>query len=169
MIKRCINTATIGAFCLSIAACGTTESTTPNPTYETYISHGETFKHTHFQDVSGRSIDLSQKPGNKLIILFATWCSDSKRTFNELNASELIHDDTLTILAIGREEKPDALIEFAKNYRVTVPLIADEDRQIYNQYANKGIPRLILLDENNRVVKTLIGESENIIEQVTWN
>ncbi|KZN60310.1 TlpA family protein disulfide reductase [Pseudoalteromonas luteoviolacea] len=169
MIKRRINTALISAVCLSIAACGTTESNTPNPAYETYIGVGETFKHTHFQDITGRTVDLTQQAGNKLIILFATWCSDSKRTFSELNASSLVNDDTLTILAIGREENSNSLTEFAKNYRVTVPLIADEERKIYSQYANKGIPRLILLDENNRVVKTLIGESENIIEQVTWN
>ncbi|TQF72677.1 TlpA family protein disulfide reductase [Pseudoalteromonas luteoviolacea] len=169
MINRRKKIALLTAIGLSLSACGTTDNDAPSQGYETYISDGQPFKHTHFEDISGHPIDLSKIKGNKLIILFATWCSDSKRTFSELNASALIHDSSLTILAIGREESPESLAEFAKNYRVKFPLIADEKRQIYSQYANKGVPRLILLDENNRVVKTLIGETENIIEQVTWN
>ncbi|MCF2858544.1 TlpA family protein disulfide reductase [Pseudoalteromonas sp. SMS1] len=149
MITRHTKIALISAIGLSLSACGTTESIVSTPNYDTYISSGDTFKHTQFKDISGHSIDLANTPGNKLIILFATWCTDSKRTFRALNQSALIHSKDLTILAIGREENAETLGEFAKNYRIEFPLIADENRHIYNQYANKGIPRLILLDENN--------------------
>ncbi|KZN52275.1 TlpA family protein disulfide reductase [Pseudoalteromonas luteoviolacea] len=168
MIKSLFTIGTAAALCLSISACGTTE-VTPNPDYETYISQGEVFKHLSLTDIHGQTVNLHDQSAKKLVILFATWCSDSQRLFQQLNASKLIEDKTLTILAIGREENTDTLMQFAQEYNVTFPLISDEKRTIYSRYANKGVPRLILLDENNRVVNTLIGETDNIIEQVKWN
>ncbi|MBQ4838956.1 MULTISPECIES: TlpA family protein disulfide reductase [Pseudoalteromonas] len=169
MIKSQLTISFLAAACLTISACGTTESTAPNPDYETYISPGDIFKHLTFKDIHGQPIDLANAPGKKLVIFFATWCSDSQRMFNALNASPLVTDHNLTIVAIGREETSESLAQFAVDYNVSFPLITDEQRNVYSQYANKGVPRLILLDENNRVVNTLIGETENIIEQVKWN
>ena len=46
--------------------------------------------------------------------------------------------------------------------------MSDIDRSYYNQVANAGIPRLILLDYNNNVVKTIIGEIPNTIDYLVW-
>lgn len=58
--------------------------------------------------------------------------------------------------------------QFKQDYKINYPLIADSERAIYSQYANKGVPRLILLDEQNKVIKTLIGENPETLQKVLW-
>ena len=86
----------------------------------------------------------------------------------QLANSDLHLSPNIDIIGIGREENADALTTFAAKYELNFPLIADEDRAIYSMFANSGIPRLILLDPDNKVVKTIIGEKENTIEEVVW-
>ncbi|AOT10007.1 TlpA family protein disulfide reductase [Pseudoalteromonas luteoviolacea] len=164
MIKSLLTISLITALNLSLSACGAMDQD-----YETYIHQGEAFKHLSLTDIKNQSYDLYGIKSKKLVIFFATWCSDSLRMFEQLKASPLATDNTVTIIAIGRDETNASLTQFAEDYHVTFPLVSDEQRIIYSQYANKGVPRLILLDENNRVVNTLIGETDNIIEQVKWN
>ena len=85
-----------------------------------------------------------------------------------LTASDLYLSPNVDIIGIGREENKPALDKFAKEYELNFALVADADRSIYNQFANTGIPRLILLDADNNVVKTIIGETENAITEVVW-
>ncbi|MCG7537465.1 TlpA disulfide reductase family protein [Pseudoalteromonas sp. OOF1S-7] len=167
MIKRLAIVALTATLGSQLSAC----NATPLPAshekgYETYVNPGDSFKHTQLTNIDGQSIMLAR--GNKLIILFATWCSDSQRTLNELKASALLADPGIQIIAIGREEDAETLKAFRDSFGIDFQLVADPDRAIYRQYANKGIPRLIMLDEHNRVVNTLIGEQPGIIKQVRW-
>ncbi|RZM69935.1 redoxin domain protein [Pseudoalteromonas rubra] len=167
MIKRLAMAALITTLGSQLSACNATQQPVPHPKgYETYINPGDTFKHTQLTNIDGQPVVLTQ--GKKLVILFATWCSDSQRTLNELKASTLLTDPTLQIIAIGREEDADTLKAFRASFGIDFQLVADPDRAIYQHYANKGIPRLIMLDEHNRVVNTLIGEQPGVVDQVRW-
>lgn len=143
-----------------------TTATTNDKGYQTYIHAGEHFKQNTFTDIDNQEVKLGDN--KKLVILFATWCSDSQRVIKQIQASPLINDTQLQIIAIGREETTQSLTQFAQDYNLEFSLIADPERAIYSQYANKGIPRLILLDEHNKVIKTLIGEDPNTLQQVVW-
>lgn len=157
----------IVSIALTLNGCAATQSIdSPPKGYETYIVQGDDFKHISFTDINGKTITLNDK--KKLVILFATWCSDSKRTLRELKASPLIANQNIQIIGIGREETTKSMTKFNQEFDLPFTLVADPERAIYQHYANKGIPRLILLDEQNKVVKTLIGEQANIIEQVVW-
>jgi peroxiredoxin len=155
--------------CGVVTGCSTVASppATSDKGYETYINPGQAFKHTNLTNIDNKPISLNPNK-KKLVLLFATWCSDSLRTLNELKASSIIRDPTIQIIAIGREQTRETLKKFNQDFALPFELVADSDRTIYQQYANKGIPRLILLDKNNTVVKTLIGEQANIIDQVIW-
>jgi thiol-disulfide isomerase/thioredoxin len=169
MIKK-VSQAVIGALICSVfTGCSTVASPTATHAkgYETYIKQGQAFKHTNFVDINNQSVSLNPNK-KKLILLFATWCSDSLRTLDELKASPILYDPTIQIIAIGREHNNETLQKFNQQLLLPFQLVADPERTIYKQYANKGIPRLILLDNDNTVVKTLIGEQANIIDQVIW-
>ena len=165
--------ATICIKLVGLSACSQTSGTsttqpilTTHKDYETYLKIGDNFTQTHFIDIYNNDVNLGEK--KKLVILFATWCSDSQRLIKQLQQSPLSQDPQLQIIAIGREENAATLMQFKQDYNIAYPLIADPQRAIYNQYANKGVPRLILLDENNHVVKTLIGEDPNSLQKVSW-
>ncbi|ABV85853.1 TlpA family protein disulfide reductase [Shewanella pealeana] len=150
---------------LTINGCATAPSQVE---YLTYVKTGDSVPVSRFVDTQGNTLDLSESKNNKLLILFATWCSDSQRTMKHLAGSDLHLSPNVDIIGIGREESNSALDKFATEYELNFPLVADTDRQIYAQFANAGIPRLILLDANNKVVKTIIGETENTITKVVW-
>ncbi|MBD1582718.1 TlpA family protein disulfide reductase [Pseudoalteromonas sp. S16_S37] len=167
MIKKVNHLIFASALLLNISGCATVQADSQPPkNYETYITVGDNFKHNAFTTINGDNIELGDK--RKLVILFATWCSDSQRTLKELKASPLINDPNLQIIAIGRNENNESMAKFNEEYQLPFALVADPEREIYSQYANAGIPRLILLDEQNQVVKTLIGEEPNIVDKVVW-
>lgn len=157
---------------LALAGCTQTlehtQSTPVTVKYETYVKAGQTFPITQFTDTQGQNITLEQGEKRKLVILFATWCSDSQRTIAQIMSSPLASQPDLQIVGIGREENKASLDKFAAQYEVNFPLIADENRAIYRQFANAGVPRLILLDEQNQIRKTLIGEDPKTIDAVVW-
>ena len=170
IIKTIIITASLFVIC----ACSNTIKTSVAPItthetkYETYVSVGQHFPLTQLSSINNQTINLQRQGKRKLVILFATWCSDSQRIIKQLLTTPLVQQENLTIVGIGREENNASLQKFAKDYQVTFPLISDEKRDIYRQFANAGIPRLILVDENNKIVKTLIGEDPATIEKISW-
>ena len=158
------------ALVATLFGCAQTENnqvTYQKPNYETYITQGQAFPITQFTNTQGELVALAEDK-RKLVLLFATWCSDSQRFVKQLMASPLIADPDLQIIAIGREENAQSLDNFSKKFATNFTMVADPNRQIYSQFANAGVPRIILLDNQNRVVSTLIGEAPNTIEKVLW-
>jgi len=153
---------------LTVSGCASSVSETEKVEYLTYVSVGQSVPVKNFTDSQGNSIDLTESNNAKLLVLFATWCPDSQRAMKALQASDLILDPNLDIIGIGREESKDALDKFASEYQINFPLVADSDRSIYARFANAGIPRLILLDGDNHIVKTIIAEGDNPLAEVRW-
>ncbi|MBE0364739.1 hypothetical protein PULV_a2497 [Pseudoalteromonas ulvae UL12] len=155
---------------LTLTACSQIPSTLPanNPQYQTYVNAGDSFEQRTFVSISDENIDLNTIEKRKLIVYFATWCHDSQRTMSQIMSSPLASDKHLQIIGIGREENVENLKKFQQDYQLNFPLVSDQDRHYYNQVANAGIPRLILLDEANQVVKTVIGEMPNAIDHLVW-
>lgn len=150
--------------CSSNGAKQATAPALPQNDYVTFIKPGESFKHSQFTDIENYIVQLKNK--KKLIILFATWCADSQRTIEQLQASPWVNNSELQIIAIGREENSTSLAQFKRDYHLNYPLISDENRTIYNAYANKGIPRLLLLDEDNRLIQEENSEDVYALERL---
>ncbi len=119
-------------------------------------------------DIKGKVINLQQTEKRKLIIFFATWCHDSQRLMHQLQQSPLLKDPQLLIVAIGREEKPAALTKFADDYELPLHFVSDPDRALYQQFTDTGIPRVVLVNEKNEVVKTFLGEIPRAIDEIVW-
>ena len=119
-------------------------------------------------DVNGKLINLQQTEKRKLIIFFATWCHDSQRLMSQLQQSPLLNDPQLLIVAIGREEQPAALTKFASEYNLPLHFVSDPDRALYQQFTDTGIPRVVLVNEKNVVVKTFLGEIPRAIDEIVW-
>lgn len=119
-------------------------------------------------DVNGKLINLQQTEKRKLIIFFATWCHDSQRLMSQLQQSPLLNDPQLLIVAIGREEQPSALTKFASEYNFPLHFVSDPDRALYQQFTDTGIPRVVLVNEKNVVVKTFLGEIPRAIDEIVW-
>jgi peroxiredoxin len=140
----------------------------PAPKYQEFIHSGDTLPISSIIDVEGNSINLADNNKRKLVILFATWCSDSNRALKALNQSPLLNDSTVEIIAIAREETNEDVIKWRNENNIKVPLATDLDRSIYKQFAVGGIPRLITVNKENKVIKMNLAEGEGQLKLIHW-
>ncbi len=138
------------------------------PKYEEFVQAGDLLPISSIQDIEGRLVDLNAKGKRKLVILFATWCSDSNRALKALNKSALLNDDSIEIIAIAREEKAEVVTAWRDKFDIKVPLAVDSDRSIYKQFAVGGIPRLITVSQDNKIIKMNLAEGENQLDLIEW-
>ncbi|MFB0979838.1 MAG: TlpA disulfide reductase family protein [Alteromonadaceae bacterium] len=138
------------------------------PKYQEFIHPGDTLPIRSIVNVDGNVIDLTNRNKRKLVILFATWCSDSNRALKALNQSALLSDPTLEIIAIAREETSEDVIKWRNEHNIKVPLATDIDRSIYKQFAVGGIPRLITIGKDNKVIRMNLAEGEQQLKLIQW-
>ena len=147
-----------------------TIATSPEkPKYEEFVVSGQVMPIESVVDVNGETVDLAATDKRKLVILFATWCSDSNRALKALNQSELLDDDFIEIIAIAREESAETVKEWRDEHSIKVPLAADPDRSIYKKFATAGVPRFITVSSDNKVIKMNLAEGENQLRLVEWH
>lgn len=140
----------------------------PAPKFEEFVQSGDTLPISAIVDVNGQNINLADKNKRKLVILFATWCSDSNRALKALNQSPLLNDPTIEIIAIAREETNEDVIKWRDEHNIKVQLATDVDRSIYKKFAVGGIPRLITVSEDNTVIKMNLAEGEEQLKLIHW-
>lgn len=149
-------------------AVDTTAASLEIPKYEEFITAGQTLPIQSIVDVNGATVDLTTTDKRKLVILFATHCSDSNRALKALNQSELLNDDSVEIIAIAREETADTVIAWRDKYAIKTPLATDPDRSIFKQFAAAGIPRFIMVSADNNVIKMNLAEDEDPLSLIEW-
>ena len=132
------------------------------------VEPGQLLPLSTLNDITGKEIALNTPGRKKLVILFATWCPDSQRAMKALHQSPLIQDSSVDIVAIAREEQGSEVASWAAENKIKTTLVADTDRSIYRQFAHAGIPRFIMVDEQNRIVDAVLAEGEKQIEQIHW-
>ena len=100
------------------AVADTTTTSLAKPKYEEFITAGQALPIESVVDVNGKTVDLTAPDKQKLVILFATHCSDSNRALKALNESELLNDDSIEIIAIAREETAETVIAWRDEHGI---------------------------------------------------
>lgn len=147
------------------------ESVTPvRPVRQTEerLRAGDRMPLTTLTSIHNQLISLTHPEQRKLVIFFGTTCHDSQRAFRKIIASPLVKQSNLQIVGIGRDENVNSLRKFADEYQVPFPLVEDTDRAMYHQFTDVGIPRIVLVDENNRIVKSFLGEIPDVLTEIHW-
>ncbi|WP_448548536.1 TlpA family protein disulfide reductase [Thalassotalea fusca] len=164
----------VSIFSMFIAGCQLNNVIADNaiaentPKYPEYIQSGQTLPLTSIENVDGETVDLANPEKQKLVILFATWCSDSNRALKALNESPLLNDENIEVVAIAREESKEQVLKWRDENGIKVPLAVDPDRKIYSQFAQGGIPRMITVTQDNKIIKMNLAEGENQLELIEW-
>jgi len=109
--------------------------------------------------IDGGLISLDQLRGKTVILtFFATWCSPCMEELPHLERLYKQHKSNgLVILCIGREHQLAELQLFNQTKSFTFNIAADPDRKIYQQYADKFIPRTFVIDRNGKILYQSTG------------
>lgn len=165
-LKQLLFTASMA---LSLSACQAIPLNQPQAVvFDEYINTGDILPLETITTIDGKSVNLQQLGKRKLVVLFATWCSDSNRLLKALNNSPLLDDSSIDIIAIAREEDIKTVTNWRDKRGIKVALAVDNDRSIYKRFASGGIPRLITVGENNKIIKMNLAEGEEQLSKIVW-
>ena len=168
-IVNTIKLSLITCLWLTLSACKTTGVLQDeSDKYPEYIITGDQLPISTITTIDGVEMNLHRSDKKKLVVLFATWCTDSNRLMKALNNSALLADKSIEIIAIAREEDEATLKAWRDKRGINVALAVDEDRSIYKKFAAGGIPRIISVDEDNVVIKMNLAEGQEQLSQIIW-
>jgi len=111
--------------------------------------------------LEGETFQLSELKGKTVFLnFFALTCPICIKELPELEKQiwQKYKDNTdVVILTIGREVPVEELIAFKEKKGYTFPIAADIDRSVYAMFAEKYIPRNIIIDKKGMLVFTEVG------------
>lgn len=157
------------AVMLGLSACQAPPTKQNNEiVHDEYVNKGDILPINTITTLDGEVINIHQLGKRKLIVLFATWCDDSNRLLTALNTSPLLEDDTIEIVAISREESQKTVIAWRDKHHIKVTLATDVNRAVFKKFASGGIPRVITVGENNKIIAMNLAEIANPLEKIVW-
>lgn len=120
--------------------------------------------------MDGKTFSSAELKGKTVLInFFATWCPPCRKElpFVQKDIWNKYKDrDDFLLLIISREEKPEKVIPFVKEFKYSMPFYSDIDRSCYSQFAVQSIPRNYLFDKSGKLVYQSIGFKEKDFKEL---
>jgi peroxiredoxin len=106
-----------------------------------------------------RTVSLDSLRGKVVLLNFwATWCQECRP---EMPMFERLHREFvaqgLSVLGINAREGTEAIRDYAKELRLTFPLILDSKGEINAAYGAIGLPATFLIGRDGRAVARAVG------------
>jgi len=106
------------------------------------------------QDINGNKVSLEDFRGKSILLNFwATWCQACKE---ELPSMQRLHEtlsgEGIEVVAISIDRRNlDRIKEFAKEYKLTFPILWDPDQKVRKHYYIMGLPTTYLIDPEGKL------------------
>lgn len=93
-----------------------------------------------------------------LIVFFHTSCKDCQQLLPVL---QQFHESysSYPLVCISRAEKEASIVTYWKKMGFTMPFSAQEDRMVYELFAQVGVPRLYIVDEEGIIREIFTDEA----------
>lgn len=113
--------------------------------------------------VDSPSVTLSGLEGTVVLVnFFASWCPHCVESMKRVEEGviERFKERKFVFLPISRGETKAEVEAYRKLNGYTFPMGLDVNSTIYDQYAQKYIPRHFLIDEDGEIVMTIRGNDD---------
>ena len=119
-----------------------------------YLTPGDTFPGVEIQPVESDEIITWGSERIILLNFFIVPCKHCIRMLEYIqeNIWPDFQESGGHFVSIGREHSKSEVMEFRDQGNYLVPFAADPDRSIYNQFAQKKVPRNYLFDRDGQLV-----------------
>lgn len=133
------------------------------------IDTGEIPPDFTIEDVEGVEFALADFVDDKPVIIdfWATWCNPCRMEMPLLNEFAEMYGDEVEVVGITSEaaESAEAVETFIADY-VYIRYIHDPSGEISRSYNVTGIPFLVVIGDDGIILKTHLGYSETIIDEL---
>lgn len=89
-----------------------------------------------------------------MLVLFSTVCGDCRKELPEVERAYrmLSSEGDVMVIAISRGEGERQVAALWEELALTMPYSAQEDRTVYELFANQGVPRIYIANREGRIV-----------------
>ncbi|MEK4028000.1 redoxin domain-containing protein [Pseudobacillus sp. FSL P4-0506] len=115
------------------------------------------------QTLDGKKVSLSDYRGKKVMLNFwATWCPPCKAEMPHMQSfykkeAEKSNMEILAVNLTSEDRGKAAVVEFAKQYDLTFPILLDKEGTIGPQYQVATIPTTYVLNTDGTIHQKIIG------------
>ncbi len=111
------------------------------------------------ETIDGERISNKDLEGKIVLLNFwATWCGPCIREFPELDKFASKQDESLfQVVAFARGEDKEKIEKFRKNNDYAFTFVSDLDKSVYLNFAEKSIPRNVVLNSKGEIIFQLMG------------
>jgi peroxiredoxin len=123
-------------------------------------SHGAAKLNFKLKDMNGATVNLADYKGKVVLLNFwATWCGPCKVEIPEfVRAYEAHKDQGFVVLGVSIDDTPEQLQAFAKQYKVTYPMLLNQE-SIEEAYGPiYGVPVSIFIGRDGLICRRQMGE-----------
>ena len=111
-------------------------------------------------DLDGATVSLSEFRDREVVVLdfWATWCQPCVQSMPALDALNDEFDERgAEFLAVNVGEEPELVRDFLQDKDFAVRVVMDEQEDISGAYGVRGIPQLVIVGMDGRVVRIEVG------------
>ncbi len=136
------------------------------PVYAGAVEAGQPAPGFTAQTVDGKSVSLADFKGRVVVLKLATtWCPSCKVLSKELaSLGDFFKEKEVALLEVFVQDTPEMVTRYfaGQNVSVTHQALLDDDMQAYRGYGVYLIPRLLVIDREQKV-RFDNGNSANVI------
>ncbi len=123
-----------------------------------------------FTTINSDTINISDLKGKVVFLnFFATSCPICMKEmpYLEKDIYKIFKNKDFVLLSFGREHSEKDIRDFYKKWTYNFTICPDTNRVIYSLFANKYIPRNIILDKTGKIVFQKTGFSKEELNKIT--
>ncbi|MEN3002028.1 MAG: TlpA disulfide reductase family protein [Armatimonadota bacterium] len=148
-----------------------TEFEMPDPDKETAALKGQPAIEFTLKDLQGKEVRLADYKGKVVVLnFFAHWCGPCRREAPELEKDiwQAFREKGVVVLAVAawaRDNPTKRAQEFAKEFKLTFPVLVDEKDKVIEQYKVSGVPTTFVIDKEGVIREVIVGVDMQKLKQ----